>query len=99
MSNSGTNKFICALAYVGILVIVPLVVDSNNPDYRFHANQGIILLICGFVIGVLSNMPFIGFIASLGGIVIFVLAIMGIINAINGEQKELPIIGQFKLLK
>lgn len=99
MSDQGTNKFISALAYVGILVVVPLVVDSNNSDYRFHANQGIILMICGLAIGVLSNIPVVGFIASLGGIAIFVLSIMGIINAINGEQKELPIIGQYRLLK
>jgi uncharacterized membrane protein len=30
---------------------------------------------------------------------ITVLAIIGIINAAKGEEKELPLIGQFKILK
>ncbi len=33
------------------------------------------------------------------GTLFFVLSIIGIINACKGEQKELPIIGQFKIIK
>ena len=33
------------------------------------------------------------------GILIIVLAIIGIINAVQGKAKELPIIGKIKILK
>ena len=36
---------------------------------------------------------------TIWGIVAFVLAIMGFISALNGEEKALPIVGGIKLLK
>jgi uncharacterized membrane protein len=39
------------------------------------------------------------FICWLIGIPLFVLSILGIINAVQGKAKELPIIGKFKILK
>ena len=38
-------------------------------------------------------------IQMLGGLALFVFAIMGIINAINGKAKELPLVGGFQILK
>ena len=44
--------------------------------------------------------PIVGWIiAPILSIVITVLAVIGIINALNGKAKELPIIGKFKILK
>ena len=34
-----------------------------------------------------------------GSIVFIVLVIIGIINVVNGEMKELPIIGKYRLIK
>jgi len=43
---------------------------------------------------------FIGSILSpLAGITILVLAILGIINAVNGVMKPLPVIGKFSIIK
>ena len=40
-----------------------------------------------------------GLIWAAYGIFVFVLAIMGIVNAAQGKAKELPIIGKFKIIK
>ena len=32
------------------------------------------------------------------GVVVFALAIIGIVNVVNGKAQELPVIGKFKLL-
>ena len=82
------------LAYLGILVLIPLLVEpaKNSPFVRFHANQGLILLI----VGLLSAIPVLGCVV---GVFCLVLTIMGIINAVNGRMKELPLIGRFRLLK
>lgn len=95
-----TNKWINAVAY--IVFFVPLLADGENEEYKFHANQGLILLLFGIAIAVVGSIiPVIGWflILPLGGIFCFVLFVMGIINSMNGNMKELPIIGKFKLIK
>ena len=94
------NKAMAILAYIGILVLVPLLAAKESRFARFHANQGLVLLIAEIICGVLSVIPILGFLFSLvgyvGGLVFMVL---GIINAAKGQAKELPIIGKFRLLK
>jgi len=97
------NKVMAILAYFGLLVLIPLFAAKESPFARFHANQGLILLIAGFVIWLVSTVltfvsPFLGII-SLLNIVILVFAIIGIINAAKGEMKELPLVGKFRIIK
>ncbi|OJV66894.1 MAG: hypothetical protein BGO41_03620 [Clostridiales bacterium 38-18] len=99
MENKNTNIY-AALAY--ILFFIPLIVDKDSEFGKFHANQGLNLLLLGIAVSVLGAIiPFIGWfiISPIGGLLVLVLAIMGIINALNGESKELPIIGKYRLLK
>ena len=86
------------LAY--ILFFIPLLAAKDSPFARYHANQGLVLFICGLISSVLWIIPILGWIiAPILSIVITVLAVIGIINALNGKAKELPIIGKFKILK
>ena len=39
------NKVYAILSYIGILVLVPLIAAPNSKFARFHANQGLVLLI------------------------------------------------------
>lgn len=99
MENKNSN-IIGAVAY--ILFFIPLIVDKDSEFGKFHANQGLVLLLLSIAISVVGSIiPFLGWfiIAPIGGLLVLVLAIVGIINALNGEQKELPIIGGIKLLK
>ena len=99
MEDKNTNIY-AALAY--ILFFIPLIVDKDSEYGKFHANQGLNLLLLGIAVSVLGALiPFIGWfiISPVGGLLVLVLAIMGIINALNGEEKELPLIGKYRLLK
>ncbi len=100
------------LAYLGILVLIPLFGAPKKSAYcRFHTNQGLVLWIASLILDVLDIalgivgglLGIFGIVAELisgaGGIFILVLMIIGIVNAVKGEQKELPLIGQFKILK
>ena len=107
------NKIMGILAYLGILVLVPILAAKDSPFARFHANQGLVLLIAaivaGFVVGIFNAILVVvslGLAALLGGLLSaavgigsVVLIIIGIINAANGEMKELPIIGKYTILK
>lgn len=94
------NKVIAALAY--IVFFLPLIVSKDSEFGKFHANQGLILLLFGFAVSIVGSIiPFIGWfiIGPLGGLFVLVLGVLGIVNALNGVEKELPLIGGFKILK
>lgn len=95
-------KVMAALAYLGILFFLPLVTNPESKFGKFHANQGLLLLITGLVINTLGTfLPVIGWfiILPLGWIFVMVLFIMGIVNALNKKMTRLPLIGNFDLIK
>jgi len=94
------NKVMGILAY--IIFLVPLLSAKDSPFAKYHTNQGLILFLTGVVGNVIGGIiPIIGWFLILPAVWIgwLVLAIMGIINANNGEMKPLPIIGNYTLLK
>ena len=98
------NKVLSLLSYLGILWLIPLLAAPNSRFAKFHTNQGLILwiakLIVGVVTPVLALIPILGWIALLViGIITLALMIVGIVNAVQGRAKQLPIIGKFTLLK
>lgn len=93
------NKVMAGLAY--ILFFLPLVVCPDSPFGRYHANQGLLLLLLGLGGSIiLSIIPIIGWILlPFFGLFVFVLAIMGLINGFGGKGKPLPLIGKYQLIK
>ncbi len=100
------EKVFGVLAYFGILFLVPLLAGKTEFS-KFHANQGLILflgeIITNAVGGFITMIPIFGWIIGLlfWAVDVFwlVLAIMGIVNACQGEMKELPLVGKFKIIK
>ena len=80
--NNSTAKVISILDYIGILWILGLFIEKDDPDVKFHTNQGLILFLLEVVTGVfsvLSVIPILGIVFTLAGgllgIVCLVLAI------------------------
>ena len=106
------NKVFAILAYLGILVLVPILAAKESKFARFHANQGLVLFIAevawviiyyvlltlfGMIAGGLALMWI--FIGSLVCIGFAVFAIIGIIYAAQGNTKPLPLFGKLKISK
>jgi uncharacterized membrane protein len=94
-SGQQKNTGMAILCYLSILVFVPFLSDAkNDPFVKFHIKQGLVLFI-GEVIGwVIIAIPFFGWVLSpLIEIVLLIFLIIGIMNAANGQTKELPLIG------
>lgn len=94
------NKVMGVLAYCGILVLIPLLAAKESKFARFHCNQGIVLLIIELILSV-AGWYFpegIAWIMNLVNIAVGILAIIGIINAIKGRAKELPLVGGLKVI-
>lgn len=95
-------KVMAALAYIGILFFLPLVTHPESKFGKFHANQGLLLLITGVAINVVGSfIPILGWfiILPLGYIFTIILFVMGLVNALNKKMKRLPVIGGFDLIK
>ena len=106
--NIGTadnGKTVALLSYITIIGwIVALVLNSSQKTSlgAYHLRQTIflfIIAICLYILQIfLLFIPFIGWLISFllifAGIGLFVLWIIGLIAAINGEEKPIPIIGK-----
>jgi uncharacterized membrane protein len=98
------NKAMAVLAY--FIFFVPLLACPQSRFARYHANQGLTLLICAvafsIVVGILSTVllfavPALGlvfmFLIPLVSLAFLVFGIMGIVNAVKGEMRPMPVIG------
>jgi uncharacterized membrane protein len=92
------NKLNAVLSYLGILIIVPLLSEDakKSPFAKFHLNQGLVLLIVSMVGGFVFWVPVIGWVAA---IFVFVIWLIGIIGAVQGEMKRVPLFGNIELIK
>ena len=111
-NDATNNKAMGILAYLGILVLVPIFAAKESRFARFHANQGLVLAITeiayGIVISIINAIMFaISWrIAAITGTIFGILwlgflafSILGIINAANGKTDPLPVIGNITILK
>ena len=101
-ADINSNKVMAILSYIGILVLIPIFAAKNSKFARFHANQGLILLIVAILVNIVGRIfdkIHLGFIGWVLDVFVFVFAILGIINAAQGKAKELPFIGKYRLLK
>ena len=107
--NKRTTDVVAYLTWIG-LVVALLAGDRRNS--RFHLNQALVLTICSVVWTVVYRIVYriirvvsfglltgvLGALNALVTIVLLVLTIMGLINAIQGEEKPLPLIGGITIL-
>lgn len=94
------NKVMAVLAY--IIFLVPLLAAKESKFAMYHTNQGLVLFLFAVAVNLVGGIvPFVGWfvILPLGNLFIFVLAILGLINAAKGEAKPLPLIGGITILR
>lgn len=105
-ANSDNDKLMGILAYLGILVIVPIIAGGGSKFVKYHTNQGLVNILFAVAIWILgfivAFIPYVNFIMLFFWVLYFVptiFAILGIVNVVNGEEKPLPVIGGITLLK
>ena len=97
---------VALLAYITLIgFVIAIVMHSSKKTAlgAFHLRQVLGLFVSGFVLWIpcliISFIPFVNFIMLLVwpllGISLFVFWIMGLIAAINGQQKPLPVVGEY----
>lgn len=97
------RRRLAAVAYTGLLFFIPLYACKDKEYAKFHANQGLVILILLLIGTILSGAvgnTRIGYTICcgyFGGL--FYLMILGAIRGFQGRTEELPIIGGIKLIR
>ncbi|MGN0683111.1 MAG: hypothetical protein ACI4JY_05485 [Oscillospiraceae bacterium] len=88
--DTKTTGIVAYLTWIGLLIAF---LAGDKEGAKFHLNQGLVLVIASIVCGII---PFLGWAAE---IFVFVCWIIGFIGAIQGEEKEMPLLGKIKIIK
>ncbi len=91
------EKAMAVLAYLWILVLIPLLIKKDSDFCRFHVKQGLVLFLASLGVMVLGMIPLLGWLIILpfGWLIITILSILGIINALQGKKWEMPYVGKY----
>jgi uncharacterized membrane protein len=93
---SGKNVPMGVLAYLGPLVIVSYIIAKGDSFVKFHIKQGLVIFVVEAAVWILGMFLHpLWFLLSLINLASLVFAVIGIINVVNGREKELPYIGQY----
>jgi len=99
------------LAYLGILALIPLLVEKEDREVQWHAKHGLVLLVAEIALfivlsilqTIVANIPVIGCLAAIIGLLIWfvltigilVLHVMCIVKGINGQRFMLPYVSEY----
>lgn len=100
------DRTVAILTYITIIGFIIAIVMHNGKKTTlgaFHLRQGLGLFLSGLVLWIpcmlLAVIPFLGFVTVLLWplvlIALFVLWLMGLIAAVNGQQKPMPVVGEY----
>lgn len=97
--TSDQGKTVAIVSYLTwIGWIIAIIIHGNNKSVfgAYHLRQSLGILLTGVALGFVSWIPFLGWVVGfLGFIMLLVFWIMGLISAVNGEAKPVPILGEF----
>ncbi len=95
------HTIMAVFCYLWILILIPALTKAKeDPFVKYHLRQGltlVIFIIIGwFVEAGIGWFPIFGSaIANVWWLASFILAVIGIVNALGGKEKQLPFIGKF----
>jgi len=83
--------------------LIFFLMEKQNRFVRFHAMQSILFFggvtVIQIILNVISHFPVLGFFASLAGVVVWIIWLVGyivlLINGFQGKYYKLPIVGDY----
>lgn len=90
------EKMLAAIGYISLLCLLPLLLKPKSDFCQFHGKQGLVLFIFALIVSVIGRWFSYGswwWFGELLRIIIFAIAIYGIIQAVKGLKKKIPLVG------
>ena len=110
-----SSAFFAPISYLGILFFVPLLIKPNSAFAKYHANQGLVLLLTELAVNVViclmvivlnlvnfwifPTFLFTAFLFTFCNLFFVIFIILGAYNATSGYAKEIPLIGRWRIIK
>lgn len=95
VNDGKTIAMISYLTVIGLVIAFIQNGDKKNPFASYHIRQSLGLAVTGLALGVVNIIPILGWLVSIFGMLfIFVLWIMGLMNALNGKTAPVPLLGE-----
>ena len=95
--NKKVTDIVAYITWIGLIIAF---VAGDRENCKFHLNQALVIWLAGIIFGVVGIIPILGtIIAVVGGILCFVCWILGLIGAVQGTEKPVPLLGKIRLLK
>lgn len=85
-----TPAILSYLTWIGWVVALILNQDKKDEFAKFHLRQSLLIYLAAIVGSFVFWIPLIGWLLALS---LFVLWVMGLVSAVNGEKKEVPVLG------
>ena len=93
------GRMIAAVSYVGALCLIPLIFAKDSPFAQEHAKQGLVLAIIELAIkifgGFVWRIPFGGLLVMIVSVWVFIVSVIGVIKAMNGEHFEIRYVSEW----
>lgn len=93
----GEGKITAIIAYItliGLIVAFVQNAEKKNPFATYHIRQSLGLLCTALALSFVNIIPFFGWILCIAGMfALMVLWIMGLLNAVNGKESPVPVLG------
>lgn len=101
--ESGNRQLMLILSYLWVLALIPYLTEQRDPEVKWHARHGLVLLIAEVILGValfiVSLIPAIGCVFSLLSIFIWlgivVVHILCLVKALQGERFTIPYLSPY----
>lgn len=92
------DKTIAIVAYltvIGLVVALVMNNDKKDPFSTYHIRQSLGIILTSIALSLINVIPILGWIVSLIGVfVLLYMWVIGLLNAINGRMKPVPILGE-----
>ena len=105
---SPNRSIMIVLSYLGLLALIPLLVEKEDREVQWHAKHGLVLAVAWIIVFVALQVVVMilgaisgglgclfGLITPIVALAILVLHVFLIVKGINGERFRLPVLSDF----
>jgi uncharacterized membrane protein len=102
--QSSNQPIMLVLSYLGLLALIPLLVEKDDAEVQWHAKNGLLMfagwIVLWIVLMILNFVPVLGTILSCGllpilMLVIVVIHVIAIVKALKGERFMMPLVSEY----
>jgi uncharacterized membrane protein len=89
-SGDSNEKLMAVISYISIIGLIILFIEKKSKFVLHHAKQGTALFALELAVMILANIPIVNAITPLLSLAVFVVAIYGIILALQNSETKIP---------